>query len=527
MIAATFFLHRIEWRNVISNELMRLPAALLATALAAHAAVVQGVVLDFESGRALARTAVSLTPAQKDSGLQPQVLRTEPNGSFFFNAAPGVYLLTLQRDGFADYRYGATCGTCPGAPLYLKGDEKTDVDIRMRRLGAITGTIIDENQVGIPDIPVLVYNATRPLHLAGKATTDDRGFFRFGGLMPGSYIVRTASSKQNDGASYLSTFYPEGTDLRYVRPVTAELDRTWPNVDFPPVPGKLYRVQGQLLMPVPGFTSNIVLMSDSNRQEAKVDDQGNFAFDNVAPGNYEFFAEGRSQLGHFSAWQLFLVEHDSEVKVPMPMCPVLNVSILDEHYKRFPKNTIKVFMRRKDLDREGQEVPVKEGANDLAPGDWELRIVTGDEFYPKDVRVANVRGQKRSRETAEGWVITQIPITVQPQTVGVQMQIAISSRVASLSGRVMDKTNVPAPYAPLMLETLGLDPPDPPIFREARAGADGTFQFHGLPPGKYRVLSSFDLDWSDRTAVENSTPLELSVKEGDNLNQDVMLYHKP
>jgi hypothetical protein len=505
---------------------MRFFAAFLTMALCAQAALLQGFVLDSESGRALARTSVTLTPLQGQAGLAPQALRTESNGSFFFNAAPGAYLLTLQREGFADFRYGANCGTCPGAPLYLKGDERTVADIRMHRLGAITGTILDENQVGIPEIPVLIFTSTRPLHLAGKTNTDDRGFFRVGELPPGAYVVRTAPSKQNDGASYLASYYPEGTDLRYVRPVMTELDRTWTNVDFPAVPGKLYRVTGKLLMPEPGFTSSIELISDSGRQKVNVNEQGDFIFDNVAPGNYEFFAEASSPLrGHFSAWMLYLVEHDSEVNVPMPMCPPLNVTIVDEHYKRFPKNSIKVVMRRKDLDKEGPEVRVAEGANNLAPGDWEIRVITGDEYYAKDVRVATVRAQKRSHDTAEGWVLGQIPITSLP--VGVPMSIALSSRVASLSGRVMDKTNEPAPYAPVLLETLGLDPPDPPIQREVRAGADGTFQFHGLPPGTYRILASFDLDWSDRNAIDYARPIELSIGESASPSQDIPLYHKP
>ena len=80
------------------------------------------------------------------------------------------------------YRYGAHCGTCPGAPMYLNGDERTVVDIRMHRLGAITGTILDENQVGIPKMQVVIYTATRPLHQAGEAKTDDRGFFHVGEL---------------------------------------------------------------------------------------------------------------------------------------------------------------------------------------------------------------------------------------------------------------------------------------------------------------------------------------------------------
>ena len=70
-------------------------------ALPAPAAVLQGFVLDAESGRALARTSVTLTPLPGASGLTAQALRTESNGSFFFGAAPGAYLLTLQREGFA------------------------------------------------------------------------------------------------------------------------------------------------------------------------------------------------------------------------------------------------------------------------------------------------------------------------------------------------------------------------------------------------------------------------------------------
>ena len=53
--------------------------------------------------------------------------------------------------------------------MYLNGDERTVVDIRMHRLGVITGTVLDENQIGIPDVPVLLFTSTRPLRLAGEA----------------------------------------------------------------------------------------------------------------------------------------------------------------------------------------------------------------------------------------------------------------------------------------------------------------------------------------------------------------------
>ena len=139
--------------------------------------------------------------------------------------------------------------------MYLNGEERTAIDIRMRRMGAITGTLLDENLVGIPKIPVIVYKATRPLKQAGKDTTDDRGFFRVGELGPGPYVVRTAPTQTKDGTKYLASFYPEGTEMKFSRTVTVELERTWSNVDFPPIPGKLYRVQGRVGMPAAGVAN--------------------------------------------------------------------------------------------------------------------------------------------------------------------------------------------------------------------------------------------------------------------------------
>jgi hypothetical protein len=221
------------------------------------------------------------------------------------------------------------------------------------------------------------------------------------------------------------------------------------------------------------------------------------------------------------------VERDSEINVPMMPCPITNLNISDEYHKRFPRNSIKVVMRRKDLDKEGPEIQAVEGRNDLPPGDWEMQVRSGEEYFPKDVRINNVRVQKRSHDSAEGWVLGTIPISAVPAVIGVPVSVTLSSRVASITGRVMEKTNEPAAYAPVLLETLGLEPPDPQILREARAGADGTFNFKGLPPGKYRLLASFDLDWSDRMAVDTARPVEFTVDQGANVTQDLSLYHKP
>jgi hypothetical protein len=124
-------------------------------------------------------------------------------------------------------------------------------------------------------------------------------------------------------------------------------------------------------------------------------------------------------------------------------------------------------------------------------------------------------------------VVGRIPNTGLPPQNVVSMSVVLSSRVASVTGRVTDRPNEVAPYAPVWLETMGLEPPDPALVREARTATDGSFEFHGLPPGKYRLLSSYDLDSSDRAAVENARPVEVPVSEGGSVLRDLSLYHKP
>lgn len=495
---------------------MRLLGAFLALALCGRAAVLQGIVLDFESGRPLARTLVQLRSLQSGNGAAPQTLRTESNGTFFIGVTPGVYLLTLDREGFATWRYGAKCWNCGGTPLFLNGEERTALDIRMRRLGAVTGTVLDENQVGIPNIPLIAYSATRPLKAIGKALTDERGVFRFGALTPGSYVVRTVSVQTTDGMSYLSSFYPEGTEMRLARPVPVELERTWPGVDFPAVPGKLYRVQGRVQQPFPGVSNSIELISDSGRDKSSVDGGGNFAFDHVSPGNYELFTDGHYKDVYYAAWQQVTVDHDTDVNALLVQCNGVTLSA-----RQLKLTEIKVTMRRHDLDKDGPELFVKPPAmQEIPPGNWEI-LVTAADSYVRDVTVSGKRVQARSKDSADGWSMTRIGHFYNP------VVINTSTSVGSITGRVVDKPNEPAPYAPVYLETLDLEPPDPALIREARTGPDGSFEFHGLPPAKYRIISTFEVDPGDRVAMEYAHAPEIRLAAGGSALHDLSLYHKP
>lgn len=497
---------------------MRVAALLLVSVLSARAAVLTGIVLEYESSRPLARTLVTLKPIQNSDAGDPQILRTESNGTFSVIAAPGVYLLTLDRDGFATYRYGAKCWNCPGAPIFLTGNDRTAVDIRMHRLGSLTGTILDENQVGIPEVPIAVYTATRPLHLVGKTRTDDRGLFR-APLLPGPYLVRTLAVQTRDGMTYIPSFYPEGTETRLARAIPVELERTWPNVDFPAIQGRLYRLTGRINMPVPGMASSVDLISDSGRDKAPLDGAGNFVFEHVVPGRYDLYAEGKDRGMCYASYQPVTVDRDMQIAAELTRCGRVLVDY--NQRKLIRDNSVSVKMRRKDLDQDGPIVQLRTSTGEMAPGNWEISVEGAADWYPQSITVQGRPAQSRSQDSAEGWNLATIGSNYN------MIRIVVGEHPASITGRVTDKPNEIVPYAPVFLETLDLDPPDPAVIRESRTKEDGTFSFSGLPPARYRLLSTFDIDPADRPAVEQARPVEMKINQGSSAIRDLALYHRP
>ena len=488
---------------------------------AADAAVLQGVVLDSETGHPLARTLLTLAATQGTSSDSPTTARTDPYGAFVFTSvSPGAYLLSAARPGFAAFHYGASCWNCPGAPIYISGDERLGVDVKMRRLAAITGTLWDENQVGIPNMLVLAFTATRPLERAGFTTTDDRGFFRLRELPPGRYYVRTAARVADDGMSYLATFYPDSSELTTAHQVQIDLEHTATDINFKPTQGKLYRITGKLVAPPPIPATSIDLISDAGRVSAPVAGDGSFAFDAVAPGPYEIYSEGRNPAGHFAAWTRIVVEHEMEISIQMyPLYPAY-VSVTDEVKRPVRENVVSIRARRKDLDGEGPPQTLRLSRTELAPGNWEIEVITPADMYAVSVTAQGTRAASRRPRVAEGWNLLTLGNGYN------QIQVSVSTKTATLAGHVTVRPNEVAPIAPVFLETLDLDPPDPPILRRTYTDQNGAYQFAGLPPGRYRAIASFDLDGADRYAVDNANPVTVTITEGARAGQDLVLYKK-
>ncbi len=498
------------------SDVTKLPLLILAvhsiSSLQLRAAQLQCVVTDWDTGRPLARSTITVEGVQGGQSLSRNSLRTDRAGSAMIGPlADGAYIVTISRQAFATQQYGQTGWNRPGVPLMIQGDNPVGIQVRLRRLPSISGTVWDENQVGIPNAPVVVYTATRPAKLISKANTDDRGVYRVGELLPGSYVVRNAAKQFEDTLSIVPTFYPDGNQIGQARTVEIDLEHSAQDIDFSPAQGRLFHLAGRLNSYAARQSGVVELISDTGRTTTGVEQNGAFSFDAVAPGTYELFSQNQREAG----WTRILVDRDHEgLRLDMTNLGPTRMVVTDQDGKRLDTGTMSLFARRKDLDADGPVVPVLDGRTLLAPGNWELAVSAATAFYPMAVMNYQLGAANPPAGRADGWN----PFMSTGNQV---IKVVLSTRPASVHGRVVFSVNNPAPEVPVFLETLETNPDEPPQVRTTRTDQNGGYRFAGLPPGRYRVVSSYNVDPTSRASMEAALPHHVSLKEGADEAQDL------
>ena len=482
----------------------------------AHAAVIRGVVLDRSTGRPLARSLVTLRPVEGVGGT-PQSARANRGGQFTFTVSAGMYLLRATRDGFAPFQYGQNNWKSAGKPMSMEQDGSLYLDIRLRRYAAISGTVLDENEIGIPDQKVIAYPARRPLQVAASAITDDRGIYRIHGLEPGTYYVRAAARQLEDGSGLLPTFHKETMVVEESMTVDVDLDQQADDIDIHPLPGKLFRVRGKVIAQPPGPVT-VSLISDVGRVQTTT--SGTFVFEQVAPGNYQLIAEADDPYsrGKLGAFQEIALENDKEVQVPLNSWRETEFRMQDEKGNRLDPGTAKITARRKDPDGGGhpEVLKLENGRAALGPGRWEMSVVPPAGYYPVEITGAGLPDSQSGR--ADGW--NEVVLRGFDA-----ITIKLSSRPASIHGMVSGTGHDPAPGAPVYLEAFDKDTGKRLAeLRTTRSDLRGQYHFNGLAPGLYRILGTFEYEKPDSDAMEAAGARALTLSEATDAAQDLDLY---
>ena len=485
-----------------------------------QAAVIKGTVVENQTGHLVARATVVLE-ALSGGSVPKRSVRTNAYGSFEFAELPaGDYLLTASRTGFATAQYGQKHWKSAGVPIAVAEDDTSALVIRLPHYGAITGAVLDENDIGMPDYDVLAYRNTRPPQIAARGKSDDRGVFRISGLEPGSYVVRSAG-KQYDEIGYLPTFARETQILDETFPVQVEMDREAGRADVRPIAGRLFTLTVEAV-PVPEnalppLPVTMTLVSELGRETV----QGSLhSFGPMPPGQYELFSQApldrRPGLqGDYRRFSLggndrmrFVLHEEGDLRFTFEGAPA-------------DASSVQVLVRRKDLAG-SSAVEVLKLVNNrahLASGPWQLAIQPDPRYY-----VSRFKGpgyESPSDLRADGW--NEIVVGRGSPYVA----FTLSLNPSAVHGTVK-AGGKPVIGAPVFLEPFDLEPPRRVTETfTTRTDVHGQYRFTGLAPGNYRVLSSFEYQTADSATMSSAGARQVKVESGVDLQLDLDLYVIP
>jgi Carboxypeptidase regulatory-like domain len=154
--------------------------------------LIYGQAIDGVSTRPVANALVTLMV----SGSIPVRVLTDGDGRYTFRDVPkGGFSITASKPGYSDGAYGRLRPNGPSQSLQLTdGQRVTDVTLPLWKLGTIAGSVFDDSGDPVVGAAVRILErtvvaGTHQLQMSASGTTDDRGMYRIGSLVPGQYVV--------------------------------------------------------------------------------------------------------------------------------------------------------------------------------------------------------------------------------------------------------------------------------------------------------------------------------------------------
>jgi Carboxypeptidase regulatory-like domain len=495
-------------------------AAAVALPWFAHAAVIRGMVVENQTGHPLARTVVVAAPVAGTSG-GAKSARTDLYGGFVFeDLAGGAYLISAARKGFATVHYGQKQWKSAGLPVILEENQRMQLEIRLPRLGAIAGRVVDENDVGMPDHDVVVYRIAKPPLLVARTTSDDRGMYRIGSLEPGTYVVRTVARMYEEGG-YLPTFYRDVSTIDQAHMLEVTLDQQVDDIAVRPTPGRLFKLAG--IASVPQMRDSVItmtLVSDMGKETTVAETpSGKFQFNPQAPGKYELNLHAVNGSFQYYGYQEFEIDRDlTDIRIYGTQAPILRTLLEDSRGGRVDFQQMQMFARRKELSGSGERQKIDLSADSvrLPPGRWEFALDVSPALYASRFLT---NGNPVS-DRADGWNEDMIVSGVSVNTV----KFVLANSPGTVHGAVTLGTQQ-ALGAPVFLESSEIEPGR--RFKEpfmVRTDTRGQYQFSGLAPGEYRLLATFEYQSPAAADFDLARAVTIKIEESRDLQKDLDLF---
>jgi protocatechuate 3,4-dioxygenase beta subunit len=504
-------------------------------------AILRGRVVDAQSSQPLRRVRLALT-APDIPPPQAITVSTDADGRYEFTGLPARgFTLTASRIGYLSLRFGQRRPNEQGKVLDIQNGQTLEgVDFALPRMSAISGRIVDElgepiAGVWVGALRLMWWQNRRQLAGAGRfATTDEDGAYRITGLTPGSYVVvaRTLDKwiaeigGRDETLSYAPSYYPGTSDVSEATRVTVAAGRELTNTDFHLVPGRAARLSGRaidsegrplqtvmLTHQFPGGPEGGLVGMAGN---ASVKPDGTFTIAGVPPGDYRLQATGPQETAIVPI-SINSVDIDDALLTTSAGWSLSGQITAD--------GKPLTGLRRNQITL--APLPLVTSAMGMMGGAVPRLVVNDDLTFS----VTNIAGPARLRVTLpDGWAVRALqhggrdlaaaPIDLKSGEKISDVQLVLTNRVATLSGRLVDANDLPLVDGTIVVFATDRAKwyESSPHVRAVRPDQQGRYRVGSLLPGEYFAVALDYVEqgiWNDPDYLESIRPLAQRVACGE------------
>jgi hypothetical protein len=495
-------------------------------------ATVKGMATNTVSGAPIPHARVRLRRGVGSSA-QTYTAVTNEQGWFSMNSIePGEYFLRAEHRGYEllDWMRGDH-----GEPKPLKlnaGDEVKDLLLPLVPYAVITGRVLDSNGVPRERVTVEAIKAGQ----VSWTETDDRGQFRIGELHSGRYLIKASLSGQTwmppeirtDGTAeinYGPTYYPSSRTAKSAMAVAARAGAEASGIEIKLIPGPILHVSGTVAPVGKKGRLSVVLGDQLNGPEYTVGPDLKFTIPRLPPGQYQIFAwyldgPGAEMRSAPEAINLANASIDGIHLVPsVPFELAVQIEIDESSGAKKTEKETKFELR---LVPQGS-LPLS-GPDFEVNGDGSLKITN---IFPSRYRVLLDGNRSHDFYVKSVWLGEKefedgiLDLRGGP---GKGMLAArLASDGAEISGVVRDPKGPVAGVEVALFfdDQFGVD-----IADTVHTQADGSYAFHEIAPGKYKILAydptaAGDHWISDGLALYSDVTENIEAHAADKITQDL------